>query len=94
MIGCKYLHLYWSGAGRTSQGTAIPGFCHQVLLGMSNSVHIGCLQMGWIPGEEGSLLMAFSSVSLLISLERNISGVKILRWVGGLIPQLGAVNIY
>ena len=41
MVGCKYLHLYWSGAGRTSQGTAIPGSCQQVLLGISDSVCTG-----------------------------------------------------
>lgn len=23
MVGCEYLQLYWSGAGRTSQGSAI-----------------------------------------------------------------------
>ena len=23
MVGCEYLHLYWLGAGRTSQGTTI-----------------------------------------------------------------------
>ena len=37
MVSCKYLHLYWLGAGRASQGTAIPGSCHQALLGISNS---------------------------------------------------------
>ena len=40
MVGCEYVHLYWSGAGRTSQRTAIPGSCQQVLLGISNSVRI------------------------------------------------------
>lgn len=58
MVGCEYLHLYWSGVGRTSQGTAIPGSCQQVLLGISNSVGVWCLQMGWIPGW-GGLWMAF-----------------------------------
>jgi hypothetical protein len=29
MVGCEYLHLHWSGAGRTSQGVAIPGSCQQ-----------------------------------------------------------------
>jgi hypothetical protein len=36
MVGYEYLHLNWSGAGRTSQETAIPGSCQQVLLGISN----------------------------------------------------------
>lgn len=38
MFGCEYLHLYWSGAGRTPHERAIPGYCQQVLLGNSNSV--------------------------------------------------------
>ena len=46
-LGSLYLHLYWSGFGRVSQGTAIPGSCQQVLLGISNSVWVWCLQMGW-----------------------------------------------
>jgi hypothetical protein len=29
MVGSKHLHLHWSGTGRTSQGTAIPGSCQQ-----------------------------------------------------------------
>ena len=58
MVGYKYLHLCWSGAGRTSQETTISGSCQQVLLGISNSVGFWCLQMGWIP-RWGSLWMAF-----------------------------------
>jgi hypothetical protein len=38
MVVCEYLHLYWSGAGRASQGTATTGSCQQVLLGISNGV--------------------------------------------------------
>jgi hypothetical protein len=54
--------------------------------------------MGWIL-RRGSLWMAFPSVSVpffvpIPFLDRNISGIKILRWVGGLIPQLGAMSIY
>jgi hypothetical protein len=37
MVGCKHLHLHWSGAGRTSQGTATPGSCQQEPLGNGNS---------------------------------------------------------
>jgi hypothetical protein len=40
MVCCEYLHLYWSGTGRTSQGTAIPGSCQQALLGISSGVGI------------------------------------------------------
>jgi hypothetical protein len=43
------LFFLWSGTGRTSQGTAIPGSFQQVLLGISNSVGVWCKQMGWIP---------------------------------------------
>jgi hypothetical protein len=25
MVGCNHLHVYWSGSGRASQGTAISG---------------------------------------------------------------------
>jgi len=40
VVGCEHPHLYWSGASRTSQGTAIPGSCQQELLDISNSVGI------------------------------------------------------
>jgi hypothetical protein len=50
MVGCKHSHLYWSGSDRSSQWTAIPGPCQQTLLGISNSVWVWCLQMGWILG--------------------------------------------
>ena len=94
MIGCEYLHLYWSGASRTSQGTAIPGSCQQVLLGISNSVGVWCLQMEWIP-TWGGLWMAFPTVSApffvpAFPLDRSNSGLKILRWLGTPILQPGA----
>jgi hypothetical protein len=43
--------------------------------------------------------MTFPSVSVpffvpVFPLDRNIAGLKILRWVGGSIPQLGVVPIY
>ena len=62
MVGCMHLHLYLSGSCRASQGTAIPDSCQQVLLGISNSVWILCLQRGWIP-RWGSLWMAFLLIS-------------------------------
>jgi hypothetical protein len=40
-----------------------------------------------------SLLHFFSFVSVF-PLDRNISGLKTLTWVGSLIPQLGIVPIY
>ena len=63
MAVCEYLPLYWSGAVRTSQGTAISGSCKEKLLGLSNSVWVCCLQMRWIP-RWGGLWMAFPSVSV------------------------------
>ena len=54
--------------------------------------------MGWIP-TWSSLWLPFPSVfvPLFVSiflLDRNISGLTILRWVGGPIPQMGAMSIY
>ena len=51
--------------------------------------------MGWIP-RWGSLWMAFPSVSAplfvpVFPLDRSNSGLKFWRWVGGPIPQLGAM---
>ena len=60
VIGCK--HLYWSGAGRASQGTALSGYCQQALLGTAKvSVFGACI---W----DGSLGRAVSvSLFLLVS---------------------------
>ena len=66
MVGCGYLHLYWSGAGRTSQETAIPGFYQQVLLGASNSVGFGVSR--W----NGSLGVVVSGWPFLQSLFHNL----------------------
>jgi hypothetical protein len=38
MVSSECRHVYWSGTGRNSQGTAISGSCQQVLLDISNSV--------------------------------------------------------
>jgi len=62
MVVCEYLHLYWSGADRTSQGTAVTDPCQQVL-GISNSVRVWCLQMRWI-SRWGHLWAAFSLRSI------------------------------
>ena len=45
MVGCEYLHLYWSGAGRSSQRIAISGSCQQAFLGISNTVGSWCLKV-------------------------------------------------
>jgi hypothetical protein len=82
-----------AGSGRVSQETAILGSCQQALIGISNSICIWCLHVGWIP-RLGSLWLAFSSVSIplfvpVFLLDRNNSGLKFWRWVGDPIPQLG-----
>ena len=65
----------------------------------SASAWVWWLHMGWIP-QWGSLWTAFPSVSapLFVSvfpLDRSNSELIFLRWVGGLIPQLGIVpNLY
>ena len=94
---CEYLHLSTSGAGIASQGTAIPGSCQQVFLGISNSVWVWCLQIGWIPRLD-SLWMAFPPLSASLffpafPFERNNSRLPFLRWVGDLIHQPRAVPI-
>ena len=48
---CEYLHLYWSGDGRDSKGTAIPGSCQQALLGISIVYGFGvCRWDGYLGG--------------------------------------------
>jgi hypothetical protein len=49
MAAFELPHLYWSGCGTASHRTAIPGSWQQVFLGISISVWVWCLQMGWIP---------------------------------------------
>ena len=93
MVSSEYLHIYLSGAGRNSQGTAMPGSCQQVLLDINNSVWVWCLQMGWIP-RWGSLWVTFPSVSALLFVpafpfDTRNSGLSYLRWVGGPIPKTG-----
>ena len=80
------------------QGIALPGSFQQVLLGICNSVLVWCLKMGWIP-RWGSLWMAISSVSdpffvPAFPLERNHSGLKILRWVDGPFLQLWSLTMH
>ena len=95
VIGNEYLHLYWSGASRTSQGIVILGSCQKALLGISSSVGVLCLHMRWIPKWRGHWV-AFSSFSVpyfvpVFPLGRNNSGLKFWRWMDGPIPQLGAM---
>jgi hypothetical protein len=58
MFGCLHPYLSSSGCGRASQGAALPGSCQQELFGISNSVWVWFLEMGWI-----ARWMAFPLVS-------------------------------
>jgi hypothetical protein len=101
MVCYKYQHLYWSGADRSSEEIAIPGSCQQALLGICNSVGVLCLQMGRIPGGQGRAVSGWHILQFLFHLfvpvfplDRNISGLKLLRCMGNPIPQLGAMPVY
>jgi hypothetical protein len=61
-VGCNHPPLYLSGSGRAPPETAISGSCQHALFGISNSVWVWWLYMGWIP-RWGCLWMAFPSVS-------------------------------
>jgi hypothetical protein len=91
MLGCKHMHLYWSGSGRASQETAISGSYQQALFGISNSVWVWCLHMGWIP-RWGSLSMAFPQFVPIFPLDGSNSGLNFLRRVSGPIPQPGSMH--
>jgi hypothetical protein len=85
IVGSEHQHLYWSGSGKTSQGTAIPGSCQQARFGISNCVRLWYLQVWWIP-RWGSLWIAFPSVAdplffPVFSLDKGNSGLIFLRWV-------------
>ena len=86
MVGCEYLHLYWSGAGKTSQGTAIPGSSQQALIGISYSPQFGVYRWDGFPGgalSEFPFLQSLLHVFVpVFPLDSNSSGLKILRWVG------------
>ena len=89
MFGWEHPHLYWSSFGRAFQVKTIPGSCQPVFHGISNSVWVWCLKMGWTP-KWGSLWMAFLH-SLLHSVlaDRRNSGIKFLRWLSVPISSQG-----
>jgi hypothetical protein len=95
MVGSKHLHLHWSVAGWTFQVASITGSYLQVPLGTSNSVwFVVCRQdgspCGAFPDSPSfSLCSVFFFVPVLPS-DRNISGLKTLRWMGGIILWPGA----
>ena len=85
-----YLYLYWSSAGRASQGIVIPGSCQQELTGLVSADGIDTQVWQSLHG------LPFSICSIFVPefpLDRNNAGLKGLRWVNGPTPQLGAVPI-
>ena len=81
------IHIcYWSGSGRFSQESAVSDSHHQARLGSCNSVWVCCLHVGWIfPSVSAPLFVP------LVPLDRNSSGLKFWRWVGGPTPQSGTM---
>ena len=97
MVGCECLHLLSQVLAKPLRAS-FPGSCVQALFGNSYRVEVGYLWMERIPKWD-SLWMAFSLVSApffvpVFPLDRNNSRLKILRWMGGSIPLLGAMFIY
>ena len=68
IVDCKHLHLYWSGSSRASQETAISDACQQALLGISSSVCVWWLNLGWF-----SRLGSLSGCAFLQSLLHSLS---------------------
>ena len=100
LIVCsKHPHLHYSVTDRSFQEATSPVSSQQVPLGNNKRGKRWCLQTGCIPMRGDDSLMSLPSVSdtphsPVFPLDTNISGLEILRWVGGPIPQLGAVPIY
>jgi hypothetical protein len=96
MVGSKHPYLHWSVAGRTSQGIATPDSCQQVPFGNSNTVGFSVCRQDGSPGGAvpGWPFSVSAPVFVPVLLDRKISGLKTLRWVGTLIHWLGAVPIY
>ena len=53
VFGCKYLHLFQSYVDRASQRRAMPSSILKAQHGISNSVMVWCLPVGWIPSRAG-----------------------------------------
>lgn len=84
------MHLYWSGFGLGSQGQLYQAPVSKNFL---TSAIVSGFGVRWIP-RWGS-----PSVSTLLFVptfpfDRRNSGVIYLRWVGGSVPQLGAVPVW
>jgi hypothetical protein len=94
-VASKHPHLHWSVAGQTSQEAATPGLCQQAPLDHSNSVRFGICRQDGSPDEAvpgWPFLQSQLHFLSCFSLDRNISGLKILRWVGT--PSLDRGCVY
>jgi hypothetical protein len=84
MVGCEHSNLLWPGSGRASQKIAI-------------SKHFLALAMGLVslygmdPQVGQSLSVSVPLFVPVFPLDRSNSGLIFGRWVGGHIPQTGAV---
>ena len=79
MVGSKHLHLHWSVAGRTSQGTTTLGCCQQEPLDHGNSVGFAICKHDVSPGEAVPSWHFLWSLPIFVSippLDRKISGLK------------------
>jgi hypothetical protein len=87
--------LYWSGAGRASQGTAIHYQALVRKLFMVSAIVSGFSAYRW-DGSSGGMASGWPFLQSLLHsvsalpLDKNNSGLKFLRWVGDLVPQLRA----
>jgi hypothetical protein len=83
MVGCKYLHLSQSAAGRASQRTAMLGSCLQAQHSISNSVRVLMPVHGMDSKSDQSLVgHSFNLCSIFVPaflLDRSNFGSKMLK---------------
>ena len=65
MVGCELPHLYWSGSGRASQGTAVSGSCHKNFLASAIVSEFGVCMWDGSPGGQSLDCLFFSLCSTL-----------------------------
>jgi hypothetical protein len=99
MVGSKHLHLYWSGAIWTSQGTVIPGSSQHMPVDKLNNIGFGVSRQAGSQVEQFSDGPSFWLLPLFFPLFFLRTGtfrtvLKTLRWVCGPIPWLGSMLIY
>jgi hypothetical protein len=93
MVGCEYLHLYWSGAGRPSRGQLYQDPVSKHFLASAVVPELWDGSLGGAPSRWPFHQTLFYFFALSFRLDRYISRLKFFRCMGGPIPQLGAVPI-